>query len=204
MSCKSPGSAADRQTFRQIEFDRTLRRVGKWQNKCGSLARRPANIDHVEAGLIVCFGDLLAGEIEQLADDAGHPGDVLLDLLPVRRAAEMRLLQTQTEHSQRRTQFMRGIGDEAALGVIGPGHAVKRCVDGGDQRADLARQPVDGNPRLRIPRANTSRIARCVLQVPQGPAADQDNDADCRRGEDQQDQDVLIGILDPVDVEMTE
>ena len=138
-----------------------------------------------------------------MADDAGHLGDVLLNLSPVRRAAETCLLQTQTEDRQRRAEFMRGIGDEPAFGIIGPGHAVKRGVDGGDQRPDLARQPVDGNARLRIPRPDTGGIARRVLQVPQGPAADQDDDADCRGGENQQDQDVLIGILDPVDIEMT-
>ncbi len=80
----------------------------------------------------------LAGEIEELIDEAAHLRELPLDRVPVGVAGELRALQSQVENCEGRAQLMRGIRREPPLRGVGAREPIQGAVDGLDQRLDLS------------------------------------------------------------------
>ena len=101
------------------------------------------------------LGRLLAGEGEQVVGEPREPLGILLELLDElgRRAVAREVRDVAAQRGQRRAQLVRGVGEEAALGVARP-------LEAGEHRVQRRREPPDlvgrrglGQPAARVARA---------------------------------------------------
>ncbi|GGA58914.1 hypothetical protein GCM10011395_31490 [Sphingomonas psychrolutea] len=106
----------------------------------------------------------------------------------------------EAEHGERGSQFVRGIGDEALLGLISLRQPIKGAVDSAHQRANLFGKALRRDAGARVPWSNDRGFARGRGKVSKAPTAHEPNQQDRARAVHQQYQDVLIRVLEEEDV----
>ena len=147
-------------------------------------------------GLPLARQRFLAGEIEELIDEASHLRELPLDCAPVGVAGELGALQSQVEDCERRAQLVRGIRCEPPLRGVGAREAIEGAVDGLDQGLDLPGQSTGRDAHVRPLRPDPRGLLRGALDRPQAPSADQPDEDEPEQRERHDDRELLGAFLE--------